>query len=153
MTLKGFLGGELIPCHKAGIVRTGLEHSVKTTKQGYFKECQGQGYKDRGAGQKELPLTKLNQSAPSEKNSSWLSLWKARSSKQWSKKKKEWYEVYKKEVVIQRENKTCIIICIDLTSWEVLSKYRCFAFSVIVYSLEYVLVSILYLLHICYRKE
>lgn len=56
----------MISCLEAEIITTGLEHPVVTTKQGYFQYCQGRCYKDKGAGPKELPLTKVNQSDPSE---------------------------------------------------------------------------------------
>lgn len=47
--LKGGLQQRLIPHLKALITRTGQEHLIVPTIQGFFKECQGQCCKDRGA--------------------------------------------------------------------------------------------------------
>lgn len=94
-----------MPCHKARITGIGLEHFIMTTKQGYFKECQGQCYKDKGAGQKEFTRAKINQSGPSKKKT--LILVKSVKGQEFKTMiRKVCYKVYKTEVAIQRENKT-----------------------------------------------
>lgn len=88
-----------MPCHKAGIIGIGLEHFVMTTKQGYFKECQGQYYKDKGAGQKEFTLTQMNQSGPSKKKI--LILVKSVKDQEFKTMiRKVCHKVYKMEVAI-----------------------------------------------------
>lgn len=133
-----------MPCHKAGIIEIGLEHFVTTTKQGYFEECQEQCYKDKGAGQKEFTLTKMNQSGPSEKKI--LILVKSVTGQEFKTMiQKVCHKVYKKEVAIQRENKTCIIIRVDFNKLGSVIKIQVLCFSIIV--------STLHTLHIYYTKE
>lgn len=57
---EGILWTAVAPYLKVAITRTGEEHLIVPTTQGFFKECQGQSYKGKGA-DKDKGRTLANQ--------------------------------------------------------------------------------------------